>query len=132
MADAALYLWTTNGYLEDSYRVARAWGFKPSTMNVWAKNPMGGGLGGAFGISTEFFLYARRGSPPETRVTGTWWNWKRHYENGKPAHSAKPDPFYDLVEQVSTGPFLEMFARRGRLGWDYWGDESLGTAELAA
>ncbi len=41
-----LYLWTTNGYLEASYTVARSWGFKPSTMLVWAKKPIGLGLGG--------------------------------------------------------------------------------------
>lgn len=130
--DAALYLWTTNAYVEQSFDIARAWGFKPSTLCVWAKNPMGGGLGGAFGLSTEFFLYARRGSPPEHRVVGSWFNWKRHYVNGKPSHSAKPDPFYDLVETVSSGPYLEMFARRSRLAWDYWGDESLGTVEMPA
>lgn len=130
--DCALYLWTINGHVEDAYDVARAWGFKPSTLCVWAKNPMGGGLGGSFGISTEFFLYARKGSPAERRTIGTWWNWKRHYINGKPAHSAKPDPFYDLVESRHDGPFLELFARRARLGWDYWGDQSLGTAEMAA
>jgi N6-adenosine-specific RNA methylase IME4 len=38
----------------------------------------------------------------------------------------------DIVEQVSPGPYLEMFARRARFGWDYWGNESLGTAEVAA
>jgi N6-adenosine-specific RNA methylase IME4 len=30
----------------------------------------------------------------------------------------------------SPAPRVEMFARRARFGWDYWGDESLGTAEL--
>lgn len=130
--DAALYLWTINAYVEDAYAVARAWGFKPSTLCVWAKAPMGGGLGGAFGISTEFFLYARRGSPVERRVTGTWFNWKRHYVNGKPSHSSKPDAFYDLAEQVNDGPRLELFARRNRLGWDAWGDECLSTAVLPA
>lgn len=128
--DSALFLWTINAYVEDAYDLARAWGFKPSTLCVWAKNPMGGGLGGAFGITTEFFLYARRGSPLERRVTGTWFNWKRHYINGKPAHSAKPDAFYDLVESVTDPAYVELFARRARLGWDYWGDESLGTAEM--
>lgn len=133
MDDAALYLWTINAYVEDAYDVARAWGFKPSTLITWAKNPMGGGLGGAFGISTEYVLYARKGSPPERRVTGTWFNWKRHYIAGKPAHSCKPDPFYDLVEAVNDGPYLEMFARRARLGeWSYWGDQSLNTAEVEA
>jgi hypothetical protein len=120
--DCALYLWTINAYVEDAYDIVRAWGFKPSTLLTWAKNPMGGGLGGAWGISTEFFLYARRGRP-SSGAHGTWFNWKRHYVNGKPSHSAKPDAFYDLVEQHNDGPYVEMFARRARLGWDYWGDE---------
>jgi N6-adenosine-specific RNA methylase IME4 len=55
-----------------------------------------------------------------------WFTWPRS------EHSAKPEAFLDLVEQVSPGPYLEMFARRARFGWDYWGDESLGTAEVAA
>lgn len=126
-ADAALYLWTTNGYVERSYDVARAWGFKPSTLLTWCKAPMGGGLGGAFGINSEYVLYARRGRPAERRVTGTWYRWKRHYVNGAPAHSAKPDQFYDLVQAVSDGPYAELFARRARLGWDYpIGDQALG------
>jgi N6-adenosine-specific RNA methylase IME4 len=40
--------------------------------------------------------------------------------------------FLDIVERVSPGPYLEMFARRARFGWDYYGNESLGTAEVAA
>jgi N6-adenosine-specific RNA methylase IME4 len=128
--DCALYLWTINAYAEHVWDVARGWGFRPSVLHTWAKNPMGGGLGGAFGITSEFFLYARRGSPVERRTTGTWWNWKRHYVNGKPAHSAKPDAFYDLTESVNDGPRVELFARRARLGWDYYGDQSLGTAEM--
>jgi N6-adenosine-specific RNA methylase IME4 len=39
------------------------------------------------------------------------------------AHSQKPEAFLDLVETVSPGPRLEMFARRNRLGWDTWGDQ---------
>lgn len=126
-ADAHLYLWTINAYVEDAYDVARAWGFKPSTLIVWAKNPMGGGLGGAFGITTEYVLFARRGSLSHTgRVTGTWFNWKRAYDGrGKPKHSAKPPQFLDLVESVSPGPYLEMFARSNRLGWDAFGNEAL-------
>lgn len=123
--DAHLYLWTINAYIDKAYEVAIAWGFKPSTLLVWAKNPMGGGLGGAWGISTEYVLFARRGSLAATgRVTGTWFNWKRPYdERGKPKHSAKPEEFQDLVETVSPGPYLEMFARRERAGWRCVGNE---------
>lgn len=131
---AHLYLWTTNGFLEDAYYVARVWGFKPSTLPVWAKTPMGGGLGGAYGISTEYCLFARWGKlAPLRRQVGTWWNWKRPYdERGKPMHSAKPPEFYDLVSSVSPGPRLELFARRARNGWDVWGDQAPGAVELPA
>lgn len=130
--DAHLYLWTINRYVEEAYSIARAWGFQPSTLIVWAKNPMGGGLGGAWGITTEYVLFARRGSLKAAgRVTGTWFNWARPYdERGKPRHSAKPEHFYDLVEQISPGPYVELFARRHRLLWDVWGNESANTATL--
>ena len=123
--DAHLYLWTINAYVEKAYEVVRDWGFKPSTLLVWAKNPMGGGLGGTWGISTEFILFSRKGNLPATgRIKGTWFNWKRRYNaRGKPYHSAKPSDFQDLVEQVSPGPYIELFARQRRPGWDVWGNE---------
>jgi N6-adenosine-specific RNA methylase IME4 len=117
--DAHLYLWTINRYVEQAYAVARAWGFEPSTLLTWAKNTMGGGLGGTFGLSTEFCLFCRRGRLKAlSRVSGSWWNWKRPYdERGKPRHSAKPPAFHEMVELVSPGPRLELFARAGRDGW---------------
>lgn len=125
--DAHLYLWTTNGYLPHAFDVAAAWGFKYSTLLTWAKNPMGGGLGGAYGISSEHILFCRRGSlKAKCRQRGTWFNWKRPYdERGKPRHSGKPSAFTDMVERVSPGPYLELFARNNRLGWDAWGNECL-------
>jgi N6-adenosine-specific RNA methylase IME4 len=132
--DAHLYLWTTNRFLRDGYEVVEEWGFKPSTLLTWCKAPMGLGLGGAYSITTEFVIFARRGSlEPLARWDSTWFAFKRPYLTGAgPTHSAKPDGFLDVIEQVSPGPYVELFARRARFGWDYWGDESLGTAELAA
>lgn len=113
-----LYLWTINKYVEDAYDVARAWGFTPSTLLVWAKRPMGLGLGGAYSLTTEFCLYARRGTyKPDRRIDSTWWLWPR----GR--HSKKPEAFQDMVEQVSPGPYLELYARRHRPGWSVWGNE---------
>jgi N6-adenosine-specific RNA methylase IME4 len=127
-----LYLWTTNGFLRDAFDVLTAWGFTYSTTLVWAKNPMGGGLGGAYGISTEYCLYARRGNLPALgRVRGSWFNWKRPYdERGKPRHSAKPGDFYRLIEKVSPGPRMDMFARRAWPGWDAWGDQAPDSPHL--
>lgn len=123
--NAHLYLWTTNRFLADAFQVVRAWGFTPSTTLVWAKNPMGHGLGGTYGLATEFVLFARRGRLQHGRRIGrNWFNWKRPYDSrGKPRHSAKPSEFFDMVELVSPGPYLELFARNARAGWDAWGDE---------
>ncbi len=124
--DAHLLLWTTNRYLEDAYTIARGWGFRPSQLLTWCKSRRGIGPGGVFASTSEFILYARRGKPAHNqRVDSTWWQWPRG------GHSVKPEAFLDLVEQVFPGPYLEMFARRNRLGWDTWGNECLQHVEVS-
>jgi N6-adenosine-specific RNA methylase IME4 len=122
---AHLYIWTVNAHLEATYDIARAWGFKPSTLLTWCKTPRGIGLGGTYTLTTEHILFARRGTCAALqRVDSSWWGWKRGQ------HSAKPEAFLDMVERVSPAPRLEVFARRARFGWDYAGDGSLGTVEI--
>jgi N6-adenosine-specific RNA methylase IME4 len=121
MAEGAahLYLWTTQRYLWDAPAIVRAWGFKPSCVLTWCKPPMGSALGFAFAPTSEFVVFGHRGGlKPTERHESTWF--------------AAARPFLDIVERVSPGPYLEMFARRARFGWDYYGNESLGTAEVAA
>jgi N6-adenosine-specific RNA methylase IME4 len=65
-------------------------------------------------------------APEPQRHLTSWWQWKRG------EHSAKPEAFLDLVERVSPGPYLELFARRNRLGWDTWGNEALEHVTLEA
>lgn len=131
--NAHLYFWVTNQYLLQAETIIKAWGFKYSTTLVWAKNPMGGGLGGTFGISTEFLIFATRGSLKATKkVKGTWFNVQRQYENGAPCHSKKPDFFIELIEQVSPGNKLEMFARRKREGWDVFGNQVEDSVNLTS
>jgi N6-adenosine-specific RNA methylase IME4 len=57
---------------------------------------------------------------------GTW------FEARRAAHSEKPELFMDLIEYMSPGPYLELFARRNRLGWDTWGNEALEHVEVTA
>ncbi len=122
--DAHLYMWVTNSHLPFVFDIIKAWGFNYSTTLVWAKNARGGGLGGAFKITTEFLIFARRGKLKTKEMTiGTWFNVKREYENGVPKHSLKPSFFHDLIEKTSPGPYLELFARRERAGWDVFGNE---------
>ena len=68
-----------------------------------------------------------------SKIGRNWFEWKRPYDDrGKPRHSAKPPEFFAMVEQVSPGPYLEMFARDFRLGWDAWGDEAPNPVDLSA
>lgn len=131
--DAHLYLWTTQRYLHASFHIVEQWGFKVSATLVWCKAPQGF-MGGAFRSSTEFIQFARRGSLPHNRQAPTrWFTWSRvGWTQTNPAakHSRKPEHFYDLVEQVSPSPYVELFARRHRMGWDVWGDQSANTATL--
>lgn len=125
--DAHLYVWTFGPYIPETYRLVRAWGFKPSALITGCKAPMGLGFGGAYVPTTEHVLFARSGRDVRLRRwDSTWFAFRRG------PHSAKPECFLDIVEQVSPGPYLEMFARRARFGWDYWGDESLQTVEMPA
>lgn len=127
-SDAHIYLWTINRYLPKAFEVLAVWGFNYSTTLVWAKSPMGGGLGGCYGLATEYILFGRRGNQKaQSRIGRNWFDWKRPYdERGKPRHSAKPPEFFRMVESVSPGPYLEMFARAPREGWDVWGNEVAG------
>lgn len=121
--DAHLYLWTTNRYLRAAYDVAEAWGFRFSQVLVWAKPPMGIGPGGAFSNTTEFVLFCRRGKlKHQDRIDSTWWNWTRR------SHSEKPPAFMDMIERVSPGPYVELFSRSPRMGWDSWGKGYEGVA----
>ena len=128
--DAHLYLWITDGFLLDGVarRVVEAWGFTRPRLLVWHKT--GFGLGTFPRPQHEVCIVAVRGSAPfRARNVGSVQTWPLVYEpaglsHGR-KHSAKPPAFHDLVEQVSPGPYLELFARSQRLGWDTWGNEAL-------
>jgi N6-adenosine-specific RNA methylase IME4 len=124
-ADSQLWLWTTHGFLWDAPRVAEKWGFQLSFLLVWAKPGLG--VGGRFRHTCEYLLFCERGRqlPVTRRDLPTHFLWPRG------VHSQKPEAFYDLVEVVSPSPYLELFARRQRLGWDTWGNEALNHVELA-
>ncbi|MFY9588688.1 MAG: MT-A70 family methyltransferase [Actinomycetota bacterium] len=124
-SDAHLYLWTTNAFMVEAHALARAWGFRQKTILTWVKvhqdNPAKVSMktGTYFRGATEHVLFCVRGSLrlAVSEALPTAYLWPRL------PHSVKPDAFLDLVERASPGPYLEMFARRNRLGWDTWGNE---------
>lgn len=114
--NAHCYLWVTNPQLPDTFTVLAKWGFQYVTCLTWRKTGTLG-MGYYFRGDTEHILFGVRGRlpiPPDRRVR----NW---FEAPKRGHSRKPPAFYDLVEHVSPSPYVELFARQPRLGWDSWG-----------
>jgi N6-adenosine-specific RNA methylase IME4 len=122
--DARLFLWTTNRYLEEAFDVIRAWHFRYRQTLTWKKLDA---LSGSVAPNSEFLLVAARGSPGlKSRLP----NAVIEHAQTK-THSRKPDIFLDLIESISPGPYLELFARRQRLWWDTWGNEALEHVTVA-
>jgi N6-adenosine-specific RNA methylase IME4 len=38
-------------------------------------------------------------------------------------HSRKPECVRERIERLVAGPYLELFARETKPGWDCWGDQ---------
>lgn len=113
-----LYLWTTAGMLRDAFTLLATWGYTYKTNLVWVKPQIG--MGNYFRVSHEHVLFGVRGDAGRTRDR-TLRSW---FEAPREKHSRKPLSFYDLVERASPGPYLDIFARDRRFGWDVWGNEA--------
>lgn len=121
-----LYLWVPNALLREGLDVMEAWGFQYKTNIIWHKirkdgGPDGRGVGFYFRNTTEILLFGVKGrartlAPGRTQVN--------IIRSRKREHSRKPDELYDIIESCSLGPYLELFARGERNGWDQWGNEA--------
>lgn len=137
--DATLFLWLTREALHEGWgaHTAREWGFPQRVGEfIWHKPNFGTGDFPRIGHETCAIYKRGKGSlrpdrPRNVHSVQTW-SQPRASNNGGKIHSAKPLGLSDLVEQGHVGPYLELFARRERMGWDSWGDQSLNTAGLVA
>jgi|LSQX01.1.fsa_nt_gb N6-adenosine-specific RNA methylase IME4 len=120
-----LYLWCPNALLAEALQIMKGWGFTYKTNLVWYKTrkdggPDGRGVGFYFRNVTELLLFGTKGKlrtlQPGRRQVNV-------VACRKQEHSRKPDEFYDIIEACSPGPYLELFARQRRDGWECWGDE---------
>lgn len=130
--DARVFLWATNRYLPQALGLLSAWGFSYRQTLVWHKTDVN--LPGHVAPnSAEFVLVGVVGSPERVSVMpSAVIATSRLGGPGVKSHSQKRECWLDYFEQVSPGPYVELFARRDRLGWDTWGDESLTTASFPA
>jgi len=125
--DCVLFLWTTDPLLEKAFEIIRAWGFTYKTVGFyWAKlnkqtpashnRDFFTGLGFWTRANPELCLLATRGKPHRRRA-----DVRKLIVSPRREHSRKPDEAYERIEALCEGPYLEMFARFPRPGWDHWG-----------
>jgi N6-adenosine-specific RNA methylase IME4 len=121
-----LYLWVPNALLPEGLEVLKAWGFSYKSNIIWHKvrkdgGPDGRGVGFYFRNTTELILFGVKGS---IRTLNPGRSQVNIIRSQKQEHSRKPDELYDIIENCSVGPYLEIFARGKRNGWDAFGDQA--------
>jgi len=135
--DSVLILWCTWPQIKEGISIIDSWGFEYVTgfpwikirsvsTNLWGKTeikvPYGVGYW-ARGCS-EMVLIGKKGNakPPQNHdFLGLL--------SPNVYHSRKPDDIYEYAESL-PGPYLELFARRKREGWDVFGNEVEGSIDL--
>lgn len=124
--DCRLFLWRVSSMQEEALRVVRAWGFVPKSEIVWLKRTRTGerwfGMGRQVRNEHESCIIATMGKPTtlDKSIRSTF---IAQYTR----HSGKPDAFFDIVERLSPGPYVELFARVPRPGWIQVGNELEGS-----
>jgi N6-adenosine-specific RNA methylase IME4 len=125
--DCALFLWATDPLLPRAFELIQAWGFEYKTVAFyWAKlntNAKHGadfftGLGYWTRANPEQCLLATRGKPPRQAK-----DVRRLVVEKRREHSRKPDCVRERIERLVGGPYLELFAREAKQGWDCWGNQ---------
>ena len=128
MAEVAhCYLWVPNALLPWGLQVLESWGFEYKTNLVWFKvrkdgGPDGRGVGFYFRNVTEVILFGVRGKKARTLDPGR--SQVNLIASRKREHSRKPDEQYEIIENCSRGPYLELFGRGTRDGWTVWGQQA--------
>ena len=122
-----LYLWVPNALLPDGLEVMKAWGFEYKGNIIWEKirkdgEPDGRGVGFYFRNVTEILLFGIKGDNNRTLAPAR--SQVNLIRTQKREHSRKPDEIIPIIENCSPGPYLELFARGDRDGWDMWGNQA--------
>ena len=123
--NSVLLMWVVDPLLDKAFKVIDAWGFKYKTVGfTWAKtNKKSLGFFTGLGYWTrgnpEMCLLATKGKPKRISKSVPQLVVEQRRE-----HSRKPDIMYNHIENLLQGPYIELFARTKRPGWDSWGNQT--------
>jgi N6-adenosine-specific RNA methylase IME4 len=122
--DCWLFLWRPATHQQEALNVARAWGFRSAPGElIWRKMTKDGtrvriGMGRGFRNAHETCLVFKRGRPDRLSLS-----LPSIFDAPRGEHSAKPERFYEIVDEFAPGPVVELFARRQWRDWTCLGNE---------
>lgn len=123
--DCVLHMWVISSHFDQALALGAAWGFTFKSLGmVWVKTQKSDpekpkmGMGKWFRQEAEICLLFTRGKPKRLDA-----GVRQVILEPAREHSRKPDAGYERVEALSAGPYLEMFSRADRDGWDAMGDQ---------
>ena len=122
--NSVLLMWAIDPLLDKAFEVITSCGFTYKTVAfTWAKlNKTKPGFFTGLGYWTrgnpEMCLLATKGKPKRLSKSVPQLVVDKRRE-----HSRKPDIMYQHIENLLEGPYIELFARQKRKGWDSWGNE---------
>jgi len=130
--DCVLFIWIVWPMLEHGLKTVEAWGFKYKTCAfAWMKAdgaqvdmfagdvPVQIGPGYWTRSNSEVCLLATRGKPKRINA-----DVRQGIISPRREHSRKPDGIHERIERLVGGPYVELFARQRRAGWDAWGNQT--------
>lgn len=127
--NCVLFVWAVFPMLPLALDLLSTWGFQYKTGGAWHKKTTGGktafGTGYILRSACEPFLIGTLGNPQiKNRST------RNLIEAVTREHSRKPDETIGIIEELFEGPYLELFSRQKRPGWESWGNETEKFAEI--
>lgn len=130
--DCVLFLWVTWPTLVQALKLIETWGFTYKTCGFdWMKanasqvemfdDSMEGQMGMGYWTraNSEPCLLATRGKPKRLHA-----DVRQAIIAPRREHSRKPDGVHKRIERLVAGPYVELFSRQKRLGWDVWGNQT--------
>ncbi len=116
--NAVLFMWTTTGFLEESFEVVHAWGFEYKTCFIWDK--VRHNVGPYSSVRHEILLLCTKGSYPIQNLK----LYDSVHTEERTEHSKKPEFYYQMIEDLyPNAKKLELFARNKREGWTSFGNQ---------
>ena len=128
--NCALFMWVTDPFLEKGLAVLRSWGFTYKTVaftwvkiiknpSILAKDSYPMGMGYWTRSNPEMCLLGTKGKPKRLSASV-----RQLIVAPRREHSRKPDEIYERIEYLVGGPYLEMYSRTDRTGWDAFGNQT--------